>query len=386
MANSELYEKGWKSAQKYIETLLKGQQSRQSQAQSNTLPSDLKQPKVRKPQIGDEGNPDIQRKEQEEREKNKVNAREVDQDDKGQPNNSSDNDNRDNISQSGDNSNEQGDGNRDNSKKQDAARGEQHDPSGKAETTLTKASDDELEARKKAFAQELEKRRKGNSVESEERQIKIKKDAKRAEKELERYRNNPLVKFAGSLYRFLKSHTTYGLDRSWATPGFANRLDPNILTKGNMVTQSSKIPVINVYFDQSASWGNDAIKAAQSVLALMNKKFVRKNLAKINIWYFSTKVSDNADDVRGGGTALNPVVRHIVETHPDNVIVMTDSDSNGEAFKYNAQVPGMVWFLWRNGLTSTNLKKALIGTRGVEEYNIDKEIADHANINEVSGD
>jgi len=184
--------------------------------------------------------------------------------------------------------------------------------------------------------------------------------------------------FLNSLYRAiaLQVHTEETRDDSWSALSRRNSGD-GVLRQGQKVQelQNKKIPVIDFYFDCSASWTQadiDIGKKAVSALADMEQN----GQIKVNIYYFSDGVSQNYEDVADGSTsAWNLIIKNIIATQANNVIIMTDSDMEGQGrhkggtsdfLKYT--VPGYVWYLWKDGVNAPRLPRDLKGRGGVQQF------------------
>ena len=90
----------------------------------------------------------------------------------------------------------------------------------------------------------------------------------------------------------------------------------------------------------------------------------------VDIYYFATRVSDTLNhDIIRYGTEAQPVMEHIQQTKPDNVIIMTDSDTSNDSVP-KVTVPGGVWFLWKNGEYSKAFRDNLKGKKSTKEFNI----------------
>lgn len=182
-----------------------------------------------------------------------------------------------------------------------------------------------------------------------------------------KYRNSPIKKFEASLDSLIKSQVGNKRGKSWKkfnpTKSAAGLLGP-----GNTTIRKKNVPLINVYFDRSASWDSEKTAIGEQAIGTLNN-YVRKKLIKIDLYYFANTVSDRDDSrIIGWGTAGQPILDHIKQTHPDNVIVMTDSDIDD--CSSSVTVPGAVWFLWKGGI-STNLQQHLKGDADTQNYNLD---------------
>ena len=181
--------------------------------------------------------------------------------------------------------------------------------------------------------------------------------------------------FLNSLYRAiaLQVQTNEINDDTWSA---INRRysGTGVLKQGQRKNDlpDKKIPILDFYFDQSGSWSEQDIavgkKAVESLVDMEEKGQI-----KINIYYFSNHVFNDADSARdeGGTRAWNEIVKNVIATQATNVIIMTDSDMENwwegpEALKYT--VPGYVWYLWRNGESAPRLPRDLKGRGGVQQF------------------
>lgn len=169
-----------------------------------------------------------------------------------------------------------------------------------------------------------------------ERQVKADRAAKK-------YNADPLTQFRLSLEGFIRKQISVEKEKTWKRMN-KTYAHSNIIKKGRAKLENGHIPKINVYFDQSGSWGLNDVKLGEQAIASLNK-YEQKREITIDVYYFNTRIHSTPPG--GGGTDVGAVINHIIETKPDNVIVMTDSD--GGRFGPVAVVPGAVWFLWKNG-------------------------------------
>jgi len=195
-----------------------------------------------------------------------------------------------------------------------------------------------------------------------DKELKKKRAAK--EKEVKKYTSS-MQRFRESLRRFIANQVSEIRDRTF------KREDPSyegsgIIRPGRMIDDNNKIPKINVYFDQSGSWGDADIRKGEEAIGVLNN-YVKRGEITIDVYYFSDYVSDNKEQVAGGGTAAGAeLIKHIQSTKPDNVIVMTDADFDhwGEINEApNIKVPGAVWLLFRKGERSILLQQHLKGRK-----------------------
>lgn len=196
-------------------------------------------------------------------------------------------------------------------------------------------------------------------------------DQIKAQQNLRQYRGNDLERFEVSLYNFIKR--AVGKERKKTYSRFnIPALAVGEIKAGKAKVRSRNVPKINVYFDHSASWDASKIEVGKQALGVL-AEFERKRQVKINLYYFSQNVhGDPESALHEGGTEGQPIIDHITETNPDNVIVMTDSDIGGwgNGCKTSATVPGVVWLLWKGG-RSQDLVDHLEGQVATEEYDLD---------------
>jgi hypothetical protein len=135
-----------------------------------------------------------------------------------------------------------------------------------------------------------------------------------------------------------------------------------------------KIPVIDFYFDCSASWTMHDInigKKAVEALADMEDK----GQIKINIYYFSSDVFNDYQSARAMGSTdgWNSIVKNVIKTQATNVIIMTDEDMDRwweplDQPPLSYTVPGYVWYLWRDGENAPRLPRDLKGRGGTQQF------------------
>ncbi len=185
--------------------------------------------------------------------------------------------------------------------------------------------------------------------------------------------------FLSSLYRAiaLQVQTNEVQDDTWSA---INRRysGTGVLKQGQRKNElpDRKIPIIDFYFDQSGSWNEQDIAAGKkAVEALVDME--EKGQIKINIYYFSNHVFNDAASARaeGGTRAWNDIVKNVIATQATNVVIMTDSDMEGwwegsKALTYT--VPGYVWYLWRNGDNAPRLPRDLKGRGGVQQFSFNR--------------
>lgn len=211
----------------------------------------------------------------------------------------------------------------------------------------------------------------GADIEKESRQ-KIDKELRKKksaeEKEKEKYTSS-MQRFRESLRRFIANEVQEIRDRTF------KREDPSyegsgIIRPGRMIDDNGKIPKINVYFDQSGSWGQSDIKKGEEAIGVLNN-YVKRGEITIDLYYFANEIHNTPGPCRQeGGTGAGPeLIKHVISTKPDNVIVMTDSDFDWRGYEDDWQkvspikVKGAVWLLFRQGKRSLTLQKYLKGKK-----------------------
>lgn len=221
------------------------------------------------------------------------------------------------------------------------------------------------EERLKRIARSFEDSKTSKAAQGEASDKIYKERAERAARDAKRYRSSPVKRFTDNLNRFIKSEVGKERVRTW------KKTDPRygtgpIIRKGKMRTSNGKIPVINVYFDRSGSWDASKTKVGQDAIGTLNN-YVRNGQIKINLYYFNTSI--HSEDPGGrGGTRGTPIMDHIKQTKPDNVIIMTDDDIGD--ISESVTVPGAVWLLFKGG-QSKNLIDHIHGKKQTNIYNLD---------------
>lgn len=158
--------------------------------------------------------------------------------------------------------------------------------------------------------------------------------------DLEDFKANCLGKKVSSTFsRYNKKSGSTGL----IYPGKRKLLRPNA------------IPALNIYIDISTSWSVDKYGVAVELLSTLNE-LESQDLLKINTYYFADLiVTDPSSTQAGSGSNGGPeVLKHIQETQPENVFIITDEDLDYFPPKWNVSpisVPGSVWLLFRGGIS-----------------------------------
>ena len=190
----------------------------------------------------------------------------------------------------------------------------------------------------------------------------------KAAKELERFRTNPITLFKQSLNKFIKNETDYVKGTSWSR--FNKKYDgTGIIRPGDYRHAVGHIPAINVYFDQSGSWSDNDLKKGMNAIGALNN-YVRAGQIKLHIYYFAINVYSSPEQARAeGGTSAYDIIRHIKETKPDNVIIMTDADTTSQHLD-PVYINGGCWFLFKDGSRSEALINAIHAKKGTKIFDI----------------
>ena len=219
---------------------------------------------------------------------------------------------------------------------------------------------DRINQIKKAFEDAITQAKITQEAESAIDKERIEKDRKADEK----YRQTPLKRFIDDMNRFIRKATAHGRGDTWKR--FSRKYqDSGIIRPGSSRLANKHVPSINVYFDRSGSWDDAKIAVGMQAVGTLNN-YVRKGEIKINLFYFADRVGSTPDSV-GYGTEGTPIMEHIQDTKPDNVIIMTDSDISD--IKSPVTVPGAVWLLFKGGV-SHNLIENIHGQSETKVYEI----------------
>lgn len=178
------------------------------------------------------------------------------------------------------------------------------------------------------------------------------------EEEIDRVRGAGLRNFKASLLSFIQNevHVERIDTYSRLHPSYE---DSDIIVPGWYDEERIGVPSVNVYWDVSGSF-SDPRKTASARQAIEQlNKYKRSGELKLNTWYFADRVAATAS-AAGSGTNGNNVLKHIKQTRPDNVIIITD---NGFFMSpTSVEVPGTAWMLFYDGRTP-ELVEALHGKR-----------------------
>ena len=170
----------------------------------------------------------------------------------------------------------------------------------------------------------------------------------KAAEEMRRFRESPINKFKDSLNKFIAKETAVGRSPTWKRFNKTYANSP-IIKPGRARGEKGKMPLINVYFDRSGSWDDAKTASGMQAIGTLNK-YVQRGEIKIEIYYFSEEVHKSKSAAEAeGSTYGQPIMDHINQTKPDNVIIMTDSDITD--ITTPTTVPGAVWLLFKGGIS-----------------------------------
>lgn len=139
----------------------------------------------------------------------------------------------------------------------------------------------------------------------------------------------------------VRVHKTY----QRMNPTYANS---KLIMRGKEDVKLKQIPHIQVYLDCSGSMTgyHQQIKDALKTLS----DYEKKKLITLEYWYFADEISQNARDVIGGCTeAFDKILTNIKQTKPDNVLILTDRDFDGQSHWDKCEkvkIPGCMWWVW----------------------------------------
>ena len=198
--------------------------------------------------------------------------------------------------------------------------------------------------------------------------------AKAREKENQKYQNfRTLDSFKINFYRAIKDQVekTEDEDETWSVINRRTEDDPSIVKRGITIDDmNDNIPTVDVYFDQSGSWGDKEIEIGKSAVSVINE-FAERGEIKLNIYYFANHVHSDAASARAEGStdAWPEIIQNIKAHKTKNVVIMTDSDVEWDAIRgVRHIVEGCVWYVWKNGRCAPTAPQKLYGRTGTFQY------------------
>lgn len=173
--------------------------------------------------------------------------------------------------------------------------------------------------------------------------------------------------FVESEYGYLHEYG-YGKDNPMS-------VDPEILKKVRKHKHSLDYPLINVYFDRSGSWDTEYTnKFAKEILDILadfdiDNPGCEDPLLKVNVYYFAVHVwKDEQAALKECNNSGEPIIQHMIENEPENVIIMTDHhlshpddsghwpDGKDTYMKSKYVAKGAVWAIFVGGEPKTLIK------------------------------
>lgn len=207
---------------------------------------------------------------------------------------------------------------------------------------------------------------------TERKDFKDKRTKKEKEAELNKYSGSNYNKelFLSQLDKLIRSQIDRIREATYNYPSRKRVFGSNIIFQGQKWQYNRVKPKVVVYYDRSGSWQDpNKTKAGDDAIAMLNETYVRKNLIELELRYFGDVVSDNPEKVGGGTSAGQLLLDDIVKQRATNVIIMTDSDMDGNSGYRPVEVPGGVFFLFAGGV-SYKLIKNLYGKQLTQVYTI----------------
>lgn len=182
--------------------------------------------------------------------------------------------------------------------------------------------------------------------------------------------------FSGDLFNAIKTQIDDAREPedSFFRPN-ATYANSDVIMPSQVYGEQPMIPTINVYFDQSASWGRSDIQKGIDALASI-KDFEYQNRVRVNLYYFANHLHDTENGkgwYENGTQGFPEVVANVRDTGATNVLIMTDDDIEHQTDWRSlptVEVEGCVWYLWKYGSRSHNAPKHLFGAQGTFQYNL----------------
>lgn len=172
-----------------------------------------------------------------------------------------------------------------------------------------------------------------------------------------------LSRFRMNFQRFIKDQIDTSRGDTWHRPN-KNYTGSGYIMPGKTMYQQTRVPKINVYWDVSGSFDNpNKTAGARAAIGTVNK-YVKTGQVMVDVYYFADRVSSTQGGA-GGGTNGQPILDHIQQTKPTNVIVITDGDISD--CRSDVEVPGAVWMLFYYN-QSQNLKDHLKGKQETRSF------------------
>ncbi len=246
------------------------------------------------------------------------------------------------------------------------AEGDANQSEGVFDSPSEQARKVDIAARAKKIREFIDSLEEKSKIDSENVGAIRKEKAAKAARDVDRYQGSGLSQFKLNLNRFIADQVGEVEDDSYARihPSYE---DGEFIMPGKLVREEKNIPLINIYHDVSGSFRDERKTAAAFKAIESLNQYVRDGDIEIKLYYFADRVSDNKNNA-GGGTRGEPILDHIEQTKPTNVIVITDSDITD--CSRVVKVPGAVWMLFYDA-RSQNLIEHLKGKRQNKYYDIE---------------
>lgn len=208
--------------------------------------------------------------------------------------------------------------------------------------------------------------------------VRVKENTEIARKEAQKYREGQRAQFENSLNLILTAQTMRSRGKTYSRYNSTYYgTDIDFILPANSLRAKNNVPEVNVYFDRTGSWNDEAktAKARQAMRVLYD--FEEKKKIKVHLYYFQQQglggvegyIHSEEPAYAGGGTWGAPILQHILDTGPTNVIVLTDGDIQADECKSVGKVlvPGAVWFVMY-GTDYCGLMDYLHGEQATEVY------------------
>lgn len=217
-----------------------------------------------------------------------------------------------------------------------------------------------------------------SSIEDENRTAKLSERQRRKEVDIQNKLNTgnaSASQIAFKIKDFIAKEVGISRNReqTWGKPSRRGDNGPIALSRKGVrhrPNDKGKIPLIMFYFDQSGSWDESDVEKGMTIVNQL-LGYERQGLLRIKIKYFSDHVYDDPDVARSrpSTSATHEIIDDAIKLQADNVVVMTDSDMDGQGYfdsKYIA--PGAVWFIFRKGYECKKIQSHLRGRKLTKNY------------------
>lgn len=234
-------------------------------------------------------------------------------------------------------------------------------------------SDEEKQARLDRIKNMFSDESTAEDIKNETEKITKRETKRKKQKETKTY-SSDIQRFSMSLEKFIASQLKKIRRKTWKVEN-QKYSGSGIVKRGTRREKREIIPLINVYFDQSGSWTYEDIKIGEDAIGVLNN-YVKRHEIEIDVYYFANEIGETPDEAtrNGNGTGAGAkLIQHIKDTNPTNVIVMTDDDFDSTHWDQidsapNISIPGAVWYLFRGNKESVKLQKHLKGRTQSSKY------------------